>query len=84
MTTHKPIAGFTKVSSKSRQPPPTKAIIPLKERGAFKIQEACEYLGGVAPITVRRLIARGLINPNRALRHIVISKSELDRFLASR
>jgi excisionase family DNA binding protein len=57
-------------------------MIPLHERGAFKIPEACKYLGVVAPVTIRRLIARGLIKPIKALRHILISKSELDRFLA--
>lgn len=51
-------------------------------RGALKIKEAAEYLGGISTITVRRLIKRGLIKPNRALRHILISIGELDRFLA--
>jgi len=50
-------------------------------RGALKIREAAEYLGGVSQITVRRLIKRGLIKPNRALRHILIPISELHRFL---
>ncbi len=50
--------------------------------GALKIKGAAEYLGGVAPITVRRLIKRGLLKPNRALRHILIPIPELDRFLA--
>ncbi len=49
--------------------------------GALKLKEAAEYLG-VAPISVRRLIERGLIKPNRALRHVIIPISELDRFLA--
>ena len=50
--------------------------------GALKIREAAAYLGGISQITVRRLIERGLIKPNRVLRHILISKAELDRFLA--
>jgi excisionase family DNA binding protein len=50
--------------------------------GALKIKEAAAYLGGISQITVRRLIERGLIKPNRALRHILISKAELDRFLS--
>ena len=50
--------------------------------GALKIKEAAAYLGGISQITVRRLIERGLIKPNRVLRHILISKAELDRFLA--
>jgi len=50
--------------------------------GALKIKDAAEYLGGVSTTTVRRLIARGFIKPNRALRHILIPVAELDRFLA--
>jgi len=49
--------------------------------GALKIKDAAEYLGGVSIITVRRLIKRGLIKPNLALRHILIPIEELDRFL---
>jgi excisionase family DNA binding protein len=49
--------------------------------GALKLKEAAKYLG-VAPISVRRLIQRGLITPNRALRHILIPVGELDRFLS--
>jgi len=60
---------------KSTRPP---GITP----GALKIKEAAAYLGGISQITVRRLIERGLIKPNRALRHILISKAELDRFLS--
>jgi hypothetical protein len=61
-----------------------KQACPLPElppRGALKIKEAAEYLGGLSTISVRRLIKRGLIKPNRALRHILISIGELDRFL---
>jgi excisionase family DNA binding protein len=50
--------------------------------GALEIKEAAAYLGGISQNTVRRLIERGLIKPNRALRHILISKAELDRFLS--
>jgi len=49
--------------------------------GALKIKDAARYLGGVSQISVRRLIDRGLIKPNRALRHLLIPVSELDRFL---
>ena len=52
----------------------------LAPRGALKNKDAAKYLG-VAPISVRRLIKRGLIKPNRALRHILIPISELHRFL---
>jgi excisionase family DNA binding protein len=49
--------------------------------GALKLWQAAEYLS-VSPLTVRRLIERGLIRPNRATRHVLISIRELDRFLA--
>ena len=49
--------------------------------GSLKLKDAAQYLGGVSTITVRRLIKRGLIKPNRALRHILIPIGELDRFL---
>jgi excisionase family DNA binding protein len=49
--------------------------------GALKLKDAARYLGGVSTITVRRLIDRGLLKPNRALRHILIPVAELDRFV---
>jgi excisionase family DNA binding protein len=55
----------------------------IPSRGALKLKDACEYLGGVSPITVRRLISRGLIKANRSLRHILIPVAELDRFIHS-
>lgn len=51
------------------------------ERGAFKLKEAGEYLGGISKPTLYRLVARGLLKPNRSLRHLVFSRAELDRFL---
>lgn len=57
--------------------------IPPPNRGAYKLPEACEYLGGLSPITVRRLIARGLIRRVPAIRHLLFAKAELDRFLIS-
>ena len=48
--------------------------------GALKLKDAASYLG-VSPMSVRRLIERGLIKPNRALRHVLIPVGELDRFL---
>jgi Helix-turn-helix domain len=52
--------------------------------GALKIKDAAQYLGGISTISVRRLIARGLIKPNRALRHLIVPVAELDRFLAEK
>jgi excisionase family DNA binding protein len=51
-------------------------------QGALKLKDACRYLGGISPSSVRRLIDRKLLKANRALRHILIPISELDRFLA--
>ena len=59
----------------------SKLVAPAVEQGAFKLSAAAQYLGGVSEITVRRLIDRGLIKPCRGLRHILIPKAELDRFL---
>jgi hypothetical protein len=53
----------------------------LRDRGAYKLKEACEYLGGISQVSLGKLIARGLIRRHPALRHIVIARAELDRFL---
>jgi excisionase family DNA binding protein len=50
-------------------------------RLAYSIKETAAALG-VSPISVRRLIDRGLLRPNRALRHLRISANEIKRFLA--
>lgn len=49
-------------------------------RIAYSIKEVAQMLG-VCQRTVRRLIARGLLKPSKALRHIRISANELERFL---
>ena len=51
------------------------------KQGALKLKDACEYLGGISASSVRRLIKRDLLTPNRTLRHILIPTAELDRFL---
>jgi Helix-turn-helix domain len=50
-------------------------------RGALKLKDACEYLGGLSIPTMHRLIKRGLLRPNRATRHLLFPVAELDRFL---
>jgi excisionase family DNA binding protein len=50
-------------------------------RRAFSIGETAMILG-VSAVSIRRLIARGLLRPNRTLRHLRISESEITRFLA--
>jgi hypothetical protein len=47
---------------------------------ALKLRQAADYLG-VSTASMRRLIKRGLIKPNRALRHLIIPLFELDRFI---
>ena len=49
-------------------------------RIAYSVQEAAQMLG-VCDKSIRRLILRGLLRPSRALRHILIPKDELERFL---
>ncbi len=50
-------------------------------QGAFKLKAAAKYLGGISAPTMRRIVARGLLKPNRSLRHLLFSREELDRFL---
>jgi excisionase family DNA binding protein len=49
-------------------------------RKAFSVRETAIALG-ISRMSVRRLIQRGLLRPNRALRHLLIPLSEIDRFL---
>lgn len=49
-------------------------------RLAFSVRETAEILG-VSEKTVRRLISRGLLRPSRALRHLLLSRKEIERFL---
>ena len=53
------------------QPPP---------RLAFSVAETAQMLG-VCDKTIRRLVARGLLRRSRALRHLLIPRSEIERFL---
>jgi hypothetical protein len=55
-----------------------KTVEPAPMRGALKLRDACEYLGGVSIPTMHRLIGRGLIRPNRSLRHLLLPISELE------
>jgi excisionase family DNA binding protein len=50
------------------------------KRKAYSIKETGMLLGISQP-SVRRLIKRGLLRPNRALRHLLVPASEIDRFL---
>lgn len=58
------------------------AAIPTTQlpRLAFSVREAAEILG-ISEKSVRRLIIRQLLHPSRALRHLLIPKKEIERFL---
>jgi excisionase family DNA binding protein len=47
---------------------------------AVKTKEAARRLS-VTPKTVRSLVERGLLKPNRATRHLLFPIEELERFL---
>jgi excisionase family DNA binding protein len=51
-------------------------------RGALQIVESSLYLG-CSVMTVRRLVRRGLLKPNRATKRLLFPLKELDRFLES-
>jgi len=54
---------------------------PPPDRMAFSLKETAGVLG-VSEKSVRRLVARRLLRPSRALRHLLIAKREIERFLA--
>jgi excisionase family DNA binding protein len=54
--------------------------LPPTLRGGFQLKQAAEYLG-LSKITVRRLVERGLLKPNRSVRHLLFPVKELNRFL---
>jgi len=55
--------------------------IPPLPRLSYKINEAARILG-VAPITIRRAISRGLLKPCRAFRHPLIPAEQLKKLIA--
>jgi hypothetical protein len=52
-----------------------------EERLAYTVAETAKLIG-VSSITVYRLIYIGLLRPNKSLRCKIISRKEIDRFLA--
>ena len=57
------------------------ATAPAQTVGALKLKPAAQYLGGLSVPTMHRLIQRGLLKPNRSVRHLLFTRQELDRFL---
>ena len=67
----------------NENPQETLAVAPSRPplpRLAYSVEETAQMLG-VCTKSVRRLIARGLLRPSRALRHLLIPKAEIDKFL---
>jgi excisionase family DNA binding protein len=58
----------------------TEAQDVVPQRLAYSLKETAAMLG-ICDKSVRRLILRGLIRPSRALRHVLIPKTEIERFL---
>ena len=54
--------------------------IPDSMRMAFSVQETAQILG-ISDKTVRRLLDRKLLRASRAIRHLLIPKKEIERFL---
>lgn len=54
-------------------------IKPMIVKRLYTIKEAAESLG-CSVHSIRRLVGRGLLKPNRALGKFLFSAAELDRF----
>jgi len=66
--------------TEAEQLQPAANLLPSNTRGALQLKAAAAYLG-CSEITVRRLIKRGLLKPNRAISRLLFSVKELNRFL---
>ena len=55
--------------------------MPKIESQLFKLKDAAAYLG-VGPMTVRRLVLKGRLRRHPAFRHVLVTKTSLDKFLA--
>lgn len=59
---------------------PNNCISNPLQRELLKIAEVAVMLG-ISQASVRRLIDRGLLKPNRSLRHLLISRDALQTFV---
>ena len=74
-------ASLVKNGGAGEIPPLSEAQFPPRPpRLAFSVRETAQMLG-VCEKTVHRLVARRLLHPSRALRHLLISQKEVERFL---
>jgi hypothetical protein len=60
---------------------PRRNVLADTQPAALKYPEACRYLGGIHEATLRRMVERGLIRPNKMLRHVLFPVAELNRVL---
>jgi len=58
------------------------AVAPSIQPRALKLEAARAYLGGLSKVTMWRLIRKGLLRPNRSIRHLLFDIEELNRFIA--
>ena len=65
----------------SENSPKTGINSPDLPRLAYTMEETADLLG-VSYITVHRLLKRGLLRSSNALRHKLIPRTEIERFLA--
>lgn len=77
-TTKKPVVAPTSPADTA----PAAVAIPLSERLAFTLQEAAQ-LCGISYVSVWRLVKRGKIKTCGALRHKLVSRAELEKFLTT-
>jgi hypothetical protein len=56
-------------------------VVQVPVRLAHNIRETAILLGGISTKSVRRLIDRGYLRPSLGLRHILIPRSDIERYL---
>ena len=73
-----------KIDSQSQENQTTASVesghVSIPHRLAYNVEETAVVLG-ISVKSVRRLVSRRLLRPSRALRHILIPKTEIQRFL---
>jgi hypothetical protein len=68
-------AGRAENIATQASPAPIPSIV-----GALKLKDAARYLS-ISEVSLYRLVDRGLIRPNRMLRHLLFPISELNRVI---
>ena len=58
---------------------PSVTLSSPSQQGFFTVAEAAEYLR-YSDKSIRRLIARGLLRPSKALRKLIIPRQQLETF----